>query len=76
MSKIRDRVKRKLEAIVTYEEISTIEKVQSILSISELAIVDREAKLPELLTTMGGYISPSDTQQNMLNAGYVKEVKE
>lgn len=85
MSEIRDKVKRKLEAILTYDETNTIEKVMSILSIPELAIVDREAELPKLKSLTGEaplaektayLLGVTDTGEQVLKAGWVKEVKD
>jgi len=96
MSKIRDRVKEKVANVVwpnwrnlaNYHQIKVFEDVDEILSIPELAIVDREAELPLTLSNekmaraFGGYdFRTSDMrevckaeQKNMLKAGWVKEV--
>jgi len=89
MSGIRDRVKKQLSWVHT--EIGTPsgnqkaylspDQIDQILSIPELAIVDRKAELPEnpynpnkrgFTAQLSAY---SDGQQDMLKAGWVREVK-
>ena len=92
MSKIRDRVKKKLSWV--YTEIGTPsgnritylspDEIEQILSIPEIAVVDRDAELPrnpyrcctedEILRE--SHYSYKEAQNKMLKAGYVKEIKE
>lgn len=87
MSEIRDRTHIKIASLMRkYFLIKTPEDItDQILSIKELAIVDREAKLPECPTKADetkdieihrykqGY---RQAQQDMLKEGWVKEIKE
>ncbi len=82
MSEIKDKVKKQLSWV--YAEIGTPsgnqktylspDQINQILSIPELAIVNREAKLPE---PYPNHVSLcTDVQVDMLKAGYVKEIKD
>ena len=48
----------------------------AILSIPELAIVDREAKLPKLYEMLIEHGTPHFEEVDMLKTNYVKEVKD
>jgi len=87
MSEIRDKTELQIKGILLKCFTKTREWTQTatdkILSISELAIVDRKAKLPYKPYDVGGvirnegfYIAYDKAQQDMLKAGWVKEVKD
>jgi len=90
MSEIRDRVKTQITAIVTGT--ARLKCAEQVLSIPELAIVDRKAELPdnphsESHYSFGGgskfrhgnnplHLAYKHAQQDMLKAGFVKEIKD
>lgn len=101
MSEIKDKAREKIEAILNRSETADIVppwsclpvghpdwirwKATQILAMKEIAIVDRDGKLPEGGKCYGEhsvYEVPDTreeivfhTQEDMLKAGYVKEVK-
>ncbi len=92
MSEIRDKVKRQLDDIFRdYMSGETWDNcAKKILSIPELAIVDREAELPKRMTreAIPGDMARSmelnkninfgyeQAQQDMRKAGWIREIKE
>ena len=82
MSEIRDRAIHQLvNILVNYEadrDYSLSQSVDKILSIPELAVVDRKAELPAFpLATLKANQSCYEAMSEwMLKAGWVKEVKD
>lgn len=87
---IRNRVKEKLGDMVlhlTYDEYLSAQDTEEILSISELAVVDRDAKCPvRRKPESRSYTEPRerdiylqgqlDAQGDMIKGNWVKEVKD
>jgi len=89
MTEIRDKVRERVATIIRYslknlilisddDKEKLLQSADEILSIPELAIVDREAKLPEVEGKYGSMTATScrNAQIDMLNAGWVKEIKD
>jgi len=85
MSEIRDRVRTQFRDILrqhleAYQQMglgASERAIYQILSIPELAIVDREAELPDYrMEPYEVHRTIQKAQKDMLKAGWVKEVKE
>ena len=82
MSEIRDRAKARVKGLIyTYKRVKdadlTDDLANQILSIPELAIVDKRAELPKLVSTNDmAKTGERVGRYNLLQAGWVKEVKE
>lgn len=77
MSVIRDKAVDKMLQFIRHGYMPE-SIVHDILTIPELAIVDRKAELPELHGEIyeKKKIIVSEAQQDMLKAGWVKEIKD
>lgn len=79
MSEIKDRARKAIIEIVAsaLSDNDVKPRAEEILSIKEIAIVDRGATPPPLYAEgIGIMAAKREAQQNMLKAGWVKEVKE